>query len=268
MRRIRLPDRTRRNHDERVERHSLEDIREALNSPPPPRINWKERSLKALPWVVLFLMVGTTSGKVNKIYDRYKGDDTPVLVQVGPNGVPVLAKQSEEGALNDENVKSFLALCVPLLNRASSQLPEEAGGGLDPGVAISSKLKIPTSIEMARSCLAPSIQSSYLEAKAVLLPKDLWKGANQALIAVRVGEVTKTPGKPSLRDVIVTGQLATENPDRSPRSVQQWARTFTVRAVQKPQYVLKPTALEEKYNFFRKRRLEIFQIDDAKEVLP
>lgn len=268
MSRIRLPNGTRSNNNERVERHSLEDIRTALNSPPPARKNWKERSLKALPWIILFMFVANTNGKVAKIYDRYKGDDTPVLVQVGPNATPILAKQSEEGALNPQNIKSFLKLCVPLLNRASSVLPIEAGGGLDPGVQFSGKLKIPTTLDMATSCLAPGIQQGYLQARAMLLPKDLWKGGEQALVAFSVGEVTKTPNKPLFRDVIVTGQLVTKSADQKSRSIQQWARTITVRAVQKPQYVLKPTALEQQYNLFRSRRLEIFQIDDAKEVLP
>ncbi|MGL5062105.1 MAG: hypothetical protein ACRC62_19195 [Microcoleus sp.] len=201
-----------------------------------------------------------------KMEARYKGD-IPVLVHVGADAKPIMAIEAKEGPLNDKNVQSFLAECVPLINQASSKLPVEAGGGKDKGFPVGNNLVVPTALEMARSCLAPHIQEGYLQAKAQLLEKaQIWKGGEQALVAVTVGSVSKTDS-PNLREVIVTGQLVTQKPDGS-ATAEQWARTFIVGPVQKPKYILTQNAIQEKYNFFRSRHLEIINIKDAKEVLP
>jgi hypothetical protein len=232
-----------------------------------PRSDWKGRALKIAPWFLLFMTVFGINGKVSRIDKQLDGENTPILVQVGTDATPILAKRASEGALNAANVEQFLGECLPLLWRGDATLPQEAGGGKDEGVKVG-KTVVPTPMYLARSCLNPAIAESWIEARASTLPKDTWKGARQTIAGLQIGEVKPVKGNPLRRAIVCVGMLVTDNPDGTPRSAQQWARTFIVQGVQKPRYVLKPNSIEEKYNHFLKRRLQIVDVENAPEVLP
>jgi hypothetical protein len=232
-----------------------------------PGTDWKGKTLRIAPWFFLFMTVFGINGKVSRIDKQLDGENTPILVQVGTDATPILAKRASEGALNAANVEQFLGECLPLLWRGDATLPQEAGGGKDEGVKLAKTL-VPTPMYLARSCLNPAIAESWIEARASSLPKDTWKGTRQTIAGLQIGEVKPVKGNPLRRAIVCVGMLVTDNPDGTPRAAQQWARTFIVQGVQKPRYVLKPSSIEEKYNHFLKRRLQIVDVDNAPEVLP
>jgi hypothetical protein len=235
---------------------------------PKPRTPLKERLIKWGPWLFFGLTLLQIKGEVHKLATILDGGETPIMVQVGPEGKPILAKRSLEGALNPVNVEAFLSECTPLLYRADSKLPKEIGGGADSGVALTDRILIPTPIYLARSCIAPTYADGFMLSRAEGIPKDWQRGASQTLAGLKVGEAKPSKRGSAFRDVTLVGMLVTDNPDGSPRSAQQWARTITVASVTAPRYVLKPNAIEEKYNYFLRRRLQIVSIADAQDVLP
>ncbi len=242
---------------------TLENAQELIEVKPPNP--WPNRIAKWLPWIIIWLSIQGVGGKVNKLLAQYT--DPPVLVQVGASGKPIMARQIAEGHLNPNNINSFAHEVVPLLWRLNARLPEELGGGEDPGVMLE-KTRVPTPMFMARAALSDETADGFLKGAIKTGPKDLWKGAAQSISQLQVGEPTSVPNNPDLRKIVVTGVLQTDNPDGSPRSAQRWARTLTVRAIQKPRFLLKKSAIEEKYNLFLKRGLLITKIKDATEILP
>jgi hypothetical protein len=254
-----------RNQDGQTNAEAISRLRSGMVRA--PRTDWKGKALRIAPWFFLFMTVFGINGKVSRIDKQLDGETTPILVQVGTDATPILAKRASEGALNAANVEQFLGECLPLLWRGDATLPDEAGGGQDEGVKLAKTL-VPTPMYLARSCLNPAIAESWIEARASTLPKDTWKGARQTIAGLQIGEVKPVKGNPLRRAIVCVGMLVTDNPDGTPRAAQQWARTFIVQGVQKPRYVLKPSSIEEKYNHFLKRRLQIVDIDNAPEVLP
>jgi hypothetical protein len=240
----------------------LPEIRRDLQQPTPKK--WPRYALKALPWFIIWMAINGVGMKVNKLLSQYS--DAPVLVQVGSDGKPILATQAMERHLNTANVQAFAAEVVPLLWRMDSKLPEEMGSGVDPGITVNGT-KIPTAMYLAKGALDPLIADGFLEARVKTGPKDLWRGAAQTIQGLQVSEPLPTDSKTN-RKIIVSGLLVTDNPDGSPRDAQRWARKLTVTALQKPRFLLKKSAIEEKYNLFLSRGLQITKIEDAREVLP
>jgi hypothetical protein len=226
------------------------------------------------PWTGVYILLLLTWVKVGGIQDRvYKATSTyttaPVLVQVGPKGTPILAQQDPNGSLNDANVKAFLGEIVPPLNRFDMRLPREAGGGIDKGVALpDTKLVVPTPVWIATQAIAydPSASKVWLAAHMQSAPPDLAKGAKSALQGLQVGQ---PEGTGNTRTVTVRAVQWVHNPDGSPRSAMIWARKYTVRAIQRPRFVLDASPMEKEYNSVLGRGLQIvLPINDAQEVLP
>ena len=215
--------------------------------------------------ILIWLKLGGIQDRVFKAVDSYT--TAPVLVQVGSNGQPILARQSEEGNLNPKNVKAYVSEIIPLLNRFDTTLPAESGGGLDKGVTLpNSTVKVPSPVFLALQGVDTTAAPKWTETHMQSAPKDLWKGAKSTLQNVKVSEST---GTGNTRTVTVQAIQVTDNPDGSPRSAQLWARKVTVAAVQKPRWVLEPSLIQRKYNAMLGRGLQIqLPMLDAPEVLP
>ena len=246
----------------------IDQLEDALTSKPKPNRLAFLRS----PWTGVYFLLFLIWLKLGGIQDRvFKAVDTyttaPVLVQVGADAKPILAKQAEDGVLNPDNVKAFVAEEIRLLNRFDSTLPAEAGGGKDKGVQLpNSKTVVPTPIFLALQGVNTTLAPGWSETHMQAAPKDLWKGSASTLQNLKVSEPT---GEGLSRTVTVQAIQVTDNPDGSPRSAMLWARKVTVTAVQKPRFVLTPSLIERKYNAVLARGLQVqLPITDAPEVLP
>ena len=224
---------------------------------------WFRRLLAALPWFWLWITINGVGMKVSALESQYK--DPPVLVQVGAEAKPFLAQQVTERHLNALNVQAFVHEVVPILWRLNAKLPEEMGGGVDPGVKMG-EVRVPTPMYMAKAAVVESIADSLVTQIVQSGPKELWRGASATVSNLQVSE---PEGKtPTFRTVIVTGLLRVDAPDGTPLMAQPWARKLKIIPVQKPKFLLKKSAIEEKYNLFLMRGLQISSVQDAKEVLP
>ena len=223
--------------------------------------------LRCLPWLIIWMAIQGVNGRVAQLAGNYS--ERPVLVQVGRDGKPITAIQSAEGHLNSVNVTAFAAEVVPLLYRLDRRLPAEMGGGIDPGIKVGENgVRVPTPMFLAKAALSPDIANGFLLARMKRAPKDFWDGVAQTIQGLQVSEPQKDAQNPTIRTVVASGLLVTDNPDGSPREAQRWARKLTIQSVQEPVFLLKPSAIEEKYNLFLARGLLIVGIADALDVLP
>jgi hypothetical protein len=189
--------------------------------------------------------------------------DTPVLVQTGTDGKPLLAVEVHAGTRTRQNIDAFIREIMPMLMRMSRTIPKELGGGADQGITPAEVgVKIPQIPYAASFATTEDYRVPLLQELARHFPKGIWTGEEKVLQIINLDPPVKT--QDGYR-VFMTASLYPSDSDGNPLPPEKFNRDIYLVPVARPKFVLSPTKLELLVNGVRQRGLAISLIAPRKE---